>query len=312
MRCTPAILAGLVLLSGCASRPAVTLTPVAPITAESSSLFDQHTLDAASSILNGFDLGPDSTPDWTPGDSILLGLSIQSKDSRIVRLLKVEAGDSRFSPGSYNVTLAFAKTRKITISSFLFPTTITLYDENGKQLSQSRGEFPSDCVTRGVYLCELASIERRESGLPMPIPPDEFLAIPDEQVNEMGRRQIWILAIAPSMGKNPALSRLLRPIVNTPSIFSYLFGANVSISNVGLPQRDTPLALADRAFPSISTAMRLAINSKPALEGTLRAVPIVAPIYLCGGVTAVDANNPAEPDRRVHIRLLAAKRGKHQ
>ncbi|MCC6675737.1 MAG: hypothetical protein IT436_01210 [Phycisphaerales bacterium] len=300
---------------GCASSSPRSAGPGAaaavPVSEEIHSLFDADALRASEGILAGLSAdGPESSGSWRPGDAVLLGLVFERGAERTVRFLKVESpAEVGFASGSYTLTSRIKGAEPIKVSSPMFITTITLYDEAGAIISSTPGQFPMDCIGRGAYLQQLQIIDRVEAGLPLPVPPEELRAMPREELLEGLRRSTWMIAIAPSMGSNPAMQKLMTGLAETPPLLSLLFGTDLSISTVGLPARDRPVVIAGREYPAASMSLALAINSRPVLEGSLKAVPAVSPLHLCGGLTELEARNPAHPERRVHVRLLASRRG---
>lgn len=273
-------------------------------------LFEATTLAAAATLIDGFevDVGPDADS-WRAGDAVLLGMVFEQGGKKTTRLLKVESQLARVGDRAYTVTLRLEGGEPVSIWVVTLATTITLYDQDGKPLSASTGEFPLDCLTRGPYLSAMDAVERLEAGLPERMSPEEARALTKEQVTEIARRSVWVFTLGPSMGRNPALSALLRGVVETPSVFSYLFGVDIQISAVGSPRRGGPVALAGVELESAVSTLRLSVNGTAALEGDLTAAPVKPPLHLCGGVTRLEAHNPARPDRRVSIRLLGARRG---
>lgn len=301
------------MLVGCkTSAPRTGVTEAMPAAApDLAELFDSPALEAAEGILSGFDADrPDAGGAWRPGDAVLLGLVIERGPARQVRFLKVESPpEISFAPGSYTVTQRAPGLESIRLTSPLFVTALTLYDEQGRELSRSPGQFPFDCIGRGAYQGQIAVIRRLERGLPVPIPPEELRAMPREDLMEAARSSVWMIAMGPSMGTNPALQQLLHGIVEMPPLISLLFGTDLAISTVGTPARAGPVRLGGVEYPAASMALALSLNNRPAVEGSLTAVPAVAPLHLCGGLTALEARNPVHPERRVLVRLLACRRG---
>lgn len=281
-----------------------------PIAAEIEDLFDVQSLVAARGILDGFAADPPGSPgSWTPGDAVLLGLVIERGPERTVRFLKVEApADVQLAPGSYTLTSRPRGAPPVSVTSQMFVTSMTLYDEAGKVISTSPGQFPMDCIGRGAYLQQIEIIEHLEAGGKLPIPPEQLVAMTKEARVEQLRRSTWLVAIAPSMGSNPAMQKLLAGVAKSPPLLSMIFGVEVAVSAVGMPRRAAAVEIGGRGYPAASMSLALAINGRPSLEGTLTAVPAVAPLHLCGGLTALDARNPAHPERRVTVRLLASRR----
>lgn len=304
--------AALLIAAGCALPAPKAAAPTPVASADSSTdLFDADSLRAAEGILSGIDADPPgSSGSWRPGDVVLLGLVFERGPDRTVRFLKVESPtEVRLAPGSYTIKSTLKGEDPLTVSSPLFITSITLYDETGKELSSSPGAFPMDCMGRGAYLYQQDIIDRVEAGLELPATPEELRAMPQEMRLEHLRRSTWMVAIAPSMGSNPSMQKLLTGVAERPPLLGMLFGVNVAISTIGAPARARPVVIAGREYPASSMSLGMSINDRPSLEGSLTAVPAVSPLHLCGGLTRLEAHSPAHPDRRVHVRLLASRRG---
>lgn len=303
------------IAAGCAGRPeARGPAPLAAVPgpghAGVADAFSPAALDAARTILDGVDADPPgSSGSWRPGDAVLLGLIIDRGPEQAVRFLKVESPARLEFRGSYTLTSRPRGVPPVSTTTPLLVTQLTLYDEAGRAISSTDGRFPMDCIGRGAYLNQIEVIEYLEAGRTLPPPPEVIAAMPEEERIEGMRRSAWMVAIAPSMGSNPALQSLLKGLVEAPPLLSMLFGVDVYIRTEGVPARAEPVRLGGREYPAATMSLGLSINNTPALDGVITAVPAVGPLHLCGGVTSLEARNPAHPERRVRMYLLAARRG---
>lgn len=301
-----------VLAWGCGA-PSRSAGPAAAIVESGAAeeLFGAESLAAARGIVDGLDVEPpESTASWRPGDEVLLGLVIDRGPARQVRFLKVASPpEVRFAPQVYTMTERPKGLPPLSVSSPLLETRLTLYDESGGVISSSPGQFPMDCIGRGAYLQQIEIIEYLESGNAAPIPIERYLDMPIEERREQIRRSTWLVAVAPSMGGNPAMRKLLTGVMDSPPLLSLLLGIDVAVSSVGMPGRSGPVGLGGRVYPAATMSLAMAVNGTPSLEGTLTAVPAVSPLHLCGGLVSLEARNPKHPERRVVVRLLGARRG---
>lgn len=105
--------------------------------------------------------------------------------------------------------------------------------------------------------------------------------------------------------KTPSLLAILREIAQLPPLWTLFRGVRV-ISPASL---EHAIPVADPGggtgyeFP-----LRVVINGTPALLCTVTAVAPTSPLRVCGGFTRLVASDPEDPERRVVLTLLAARR----
>lgn len=127
------------------------------------------------------------------------------------------------------------------------------------------------------------------------------------------RSTLSLLNFLQVVRRSEPLRALLMAFVQKPSLWSVIthFGVHVSldtqfqnaVATLNAPGSN-PHTAADYAVP-----FELQVNATPAMRSKLYVTDPRSPLTLCAGIVAIAAHHPSDPDRKLDLRLLGARRG---
>ena len=200
--------------------------------------------------------------------------------------------------------------RKWKFTSKLLLASVSTYDLDGTSVESSVSMVPETYLRHGIVD---ACLPHLESGAPV----TPIAELSDEEAEGVGRDLARafasMIAIFTTLQQNETLERILRKVVDKPSVLSVVLSGGVQ---VGISPGSDRAALDDRDLPGIppgATAIRIpldiSVNDKIALRSVLTVVESRFPLSIGAGLIAIDGEHPRDPERRVSVRLLASRRG---
>lgn len=296
------------LVCGCQAVPEPTAAPAAAFSGTPVAA-DSPEFAAGKAILSGFELGEESDP-WLPGDQVLMGIIVEKPGAREVRYLKVTLLDPGKRPHMINYTLEPDGRAPIQGLTIVVPTAIEYFDEQGRPLAESRGGIQECNFHCNVYTAAdffRVETERRARGEEAPTGDPEYEAAFKSAL--IG----WfsLLNMGEALQSNRVLRRALEDAAEPPGLLELLFGDHsVTLSTRSDNQEPgEAVIMPGVALATYRVPMSLAFGKTRAMDFDVTAAKIRAPLGLCGGVVWLEAHHPTKEDRRVYVRLLAAKRG---
>jgi hypothetical protein len=248
---------------------------------------------AADSLLSGFEFGEVGSA-WRAGDRVLLGVRSQRGERITLRYLLVELMDGVDAQTPLAITFTEESGRK-TVSPLAPPsrfTRITVFDEGGKQLVQSRGTVPEKLLNNGLFGMRNAEATTR----------------PDSSSDRAFLALVSIVSFSASSGGNSALSSMTRDVVGLPSLLAMLTRRpTLNINTTGV--HPGAATLADTPWPAAEVSLEISINDELMLNVETTAVENRPPIGLVSGIVTVDGRHPTDTTRHLRMKLLAARRG---
>jgi hypothetical protein len=296
------------VLCGCQGASAPPSVP-APASSEIAVAADSPNFAGGKSILSGFELGAENDP-WLPGDQVLMGIVVEKAGAREVRYLKVTLVDPGQRPEKRTFTLEPDGHAPIYGSTFLVPTRIEYFDEQGRSLAESRGKIPEADFHSNVFSAAdffRGESERKARGEAAPDGDPEYEAAYKNAL--VG----WfsLMNMGEALQSNRVFRRALEDAAEPPGLLAILFGDHsVTLSTRSDFGERGVAGLSDGVtLETYRVPMSLAFGKTKAMDFDVTAARIRAPLGLCGGVVSLDAHHPSREDRRVYVRLLACRRG---
>lgn len=302
---------GLVALAGCApsapaSRPAAA-TPYSATTAAAADHGADASMAAGASILSGFDLAP-SRNDWQIGDRVLLGIRFSRPDrADTIRFLLVEL-TNRLDPKmiKFHSTSRSGKAHKF--SSFAAQTRLALYDEQGRLIDESTGRFAVQLLGCGLFDGVHFSAEHPEYKGRM----NEMVkSLDDRQWHSMHEGWLTLISFSSSLGRRGMFRDMLDDLVAKPGWLRMLLNPSVALGFAdGWPAFDESWSpTGEPGLRTIRVPLLCRIADRDGARADVVVTEPVAPLSLCGGVLAINAENADDPRVQLQARLLAAQRG---
>lgn len=117
--------------------------------------------------------------------------------------------------------------------------------------------------------------------------------------------------------KSAPLNELLLAFVQKPSLWSIVTNMAIKVSlqtqfdraEVVHESGTAHTLSAGYLAPRFAIPFELSVNETPAMRSKLYVTEPVSPLTLCAGVVAVAAHHPRDPERRLDLRVLGARRG---
>ncbi len=298
---------------------------------------------AAAAILEGFD-EPTADGAWRVGDRALVGCVLHDGDEATVRLVHLElrsepipwdgkfavVTESRPAGGSAtNVLIPRHRSLKFdsvaeeaSVASDWVVVAVTVYEGDGTELGRSLVTVPDSALRMGFkapalryrkarHIAEMAGLTEEGGGRSwVSGSPDAVAAMINIIRALFGFIEIFEQADELASFREQASDVL----VARPSFLSVLFGG-VSVSvdprleDVAPESRPmpTPAAPASVTFPTLFD-----VNDQPTFHLVLSAADTAPPYHLTAGVIAIDGMHPTRAERRLLVRLLAARRAAGQ
>lgn len=237
------------------------------------------------------------------GDRILYAVELTEGASKQRWMVYVDVRDPEFEP----------HLRRDGSTRYRLLLRVRVCDAAGVEIGQD-----DVVVDRDDLLTGLVRACRGERAEPQPVP--EWM-----KLGVVEGRPLWTPA-ADSVQNNAilALRNLLRVIlgsevlydvlwdvVDKPSLVSVLAegGAKVSMTrDFERARAIAPVALAGREYLAYELPVELRINGAPALRCALVVTEPESPMHLSAGILGIDGHRPSDPDVRVALRVLAARR----
>jgi hypothetical protein len=250
-------------------------------------------------LLHGID-APAPRSDWRRGDAVLLGVRVDRGSGPELLALRFQLRSvppaGRPAAATHDGSNGVAPPR-VELAA--------LVREAGREPTELTLEVPHETLTvsipAGMRLVEAARVARAAG---QPPPPD--LAASLQPVGlaiytffDIGRHQ-------------PELWRIIVDVSDRPSLFSVLTHFGVSVS-LRIDLEASQLVERVPGFPLAVPGCRVPIvvlaNGQPALYVNVYAVEPDPPFHVVGGIVAVEAHRPSDPQVTLRIDLLAARRG---
>jgi hypothetical protein len=121
-----------------------------------------------------------------------------------------------------------------------------------------------------------------------------------------------LLGLGELINETPALANIVRPILPTPGVWAMITHPNemfcLSVADPDMRTVPRPVEAPIKGLPVDLLSFMLRLFGDPSLECGLTVTHPAPPYHLCAGVLGVDCVQAKHPDRRLHMRLLAARR----
>jgi len=261
-------------------------------------------------ILSGIEVGRASER-WTPGDTVLLGLSFDRSHSDTKRLLRIELLAEPGKRERYRRTVGVFGD-EVRIDSPTRATSLRVYDERGELLSDKHGQVAEIFLEHGPW--EVArigggyAISTGSNGKPPENPRPEITL---DQLRPGVYGMMSLLAFGEGAGDNPVLASLVERAFTTGQKLGLLLSMGkfeIRIGTVRPPEAGAARPGLD-GLEAYDCEVLISVNGKLALQGRAVLAPSTAPLGVCGGILMADLVNVADPDIRVNVVLLASERG---
>lgn len=257
---------------------------------------------AATRLLDGFDLAAPGDP-WRIGDRVLLGVRTERGGRITVRYVLVELveGTDLKTRLSFDGTVGDGGRRVVLVSPPSRLTRLTVFDEEGRRLVESRGAIPDKLLNNGLTGLLGLTQTNRPSTLPA-------TTLRDQAIDRAMLGMMTLVQFGASSGGNEALASMTREVIDTPSLWSLL----TRRPTLGLDTSDVRAGRVDFAGedrPSAEVSVEASFNDERVLNLRAIAVENRPPIGLASGIVRADGQHPTDPARRLRLEVLAARRG---
>lgn len=294
----------------------------------------------AAALLSGFDT-PTDTGAWESGDRLLFGLRLRKRGEVhrwLLRLevlfgqapLRVVASQPAGTDGapaqidelqidlpqgswSYTVTVNGVPHDRI-VTSALSPVRVRIDDADGRSLGDSVIHLPIDLLGRGM----LAAVDaERAMAAAAADPAAGGSSAPPDIESLIANTRCSVEAVIAAMSllnvvqEDDLLARYFWQVVEKPSLWSVVTSLGVK-ATLSMPFAES---LAATALPpplppqprAVVIPLRIEVNGGPALFADVLAIEPRRPFALCGGMVAVSAHHPTDPEVHFDVQLLAAR-----
>lgn len=225
------------------------------------------------------------------GDRILYGIEFDKGGARHDWLVAVEVVDPRFEPRQLRDGSTVCSLR----------LDVQVRDEAGTEVGRELVTVSRRDLVSGLFAaCPGAS--RDPNGAP------DASRYPDDSAATLA-----LLNMLHVIRKSPVLFGILRRVIDTPPILSIVVNLGVSVSlrtDFAAARTLPPVAIDGQQFPVYELPVELLLNDRPALRSKLLVTRPRSPLNLSAGILGLDAFQPSDPDARVSIRVLAARRAR--
>jgi hypothetical protein len=289
---------------GCAGRAPVAVPAAEAVVTEGEGV--DPAFAAGRGILEGFDLAP-GTDEWRVGDKVLLAIRGKKSGVETVRFLLIELTD-QIDDGDLVSFSAQPKGRpQYEFSSRAVFTNLTLFDQSGAVMTETKGRFPKRLLGYGLFDGVESSVDHPE----MQGKDDMTSGLSDAEYDRTMRGWLTMFSFSGSMGKKGMFRDMLFDIIARPTWLEMLLNPSVSLGFGGddWPRRGDGVKLDGAKLDTIEVPLVCQISGKRAAVARVVAARPVAPLSLCGGVVSVMAKNADDAGVTLEVRLLAAKRG---
>lgn len=252
---------------------------------------------AGDRILTGFELGAPGDP-WRAGDRVLLGLRAQRDGESSIRYLLVELteildiktslGISGKGPKGEKISYAIAPPSRV--------TRLSVFDESGKLLLKSDGAIPDKLLNNGLFGMLGANNSTVASAEPDLASERGFLGL------------MSLVQFSASSGGNKALDEMTRMIIERPSLWTLLTRRpTLSLNTTNV--RPTIVLFGGTHRRAAQIGVDLSFNDALIAQVDVTAIESAPPLGIIGGMVFAEGKHPSDPTRRLHIAVLATRRG---
>lgn len=298
---------------------------------------------AGERILSGFD-PVEKDGAWRIGDRVLFGLSLEDGTDVFTRFVRLEMrsavvaatanaegvarlgaeGEERpfvLAPSLAPFEVTAPDRRRRIVPGPWFATSVSVFDETGLALDSELIALPEEALRRGFRspaeaargLMERTNQRRdRDRKVAAEDAIANAVAISDRMTELFGGALGFLEIFKSSPALESLRSRVVDEVVDTPGLLSVVFGGGVDgtvmIDVAGTKPMLHSLTAGSTWLQTAQIPMGLSLNERPALHCVVSAADPHPPFHLAAGVIGLHATHPTRPDRRVEIRLLAARR----
>jgi hypothetical protein len=245
------------------------------------------------------------------GDRVMLKLTATRGRQATTRYLQVEltADVDRETQRETGMTWSDGSKFVLPLAPPIRRTQLTVYDETGRTLRQSRGELYERALPHGLYAMRwLPDVASRHAAHAVS-PPSTRPTSPEIAGTEaaVALAMNSLASFSQGTGNNPVLSDLMRDVIELPSIFSMLFRPQLSVEITSVKPVRTLIAGHEMQAAELKFEFR--IGDKRALVGDIVAVPASPPLGVVAGIVSVQAQHPIDLSRRLTVELESAQLG---
>ena len=207
--------------------------------------------------------------------------------------------------------------RTLELDSDVLLVSIEFFDDKLERLSTSHALTTEAHLRNGIYPLTASLFQARQR-----LGPDireiikkepTRLAVPSERFVS---GFVTLYALRNTIWSSPNVVPILQSLIQLPSVWSILtqggirFSLDLSFDEVGIEERQIEASRVSLAGQRpLRLPFDILINSQPALRCSITSLPARQPLQLAAGIIAVDVTHPKDPERRLHYRVLAARRG---
>jgi hypothetical protein len=276
---------------------------------------------AAAGLLDGFD-PPEAGAQWRPGDATLLGIRVEDGARVRESYMRITVGDKmRFDLNGASHAMAdhadvmirphgAAAPYTLRTDFDLVAVVIDLFDAQGNRTSRTTAMMPEPCLKYGLF--EYVDQERVSEPLSGPAldgPENGPRMASPEQVRAMAG-WLALMRLPEFMEREAGVDALAKTVIRMPGIASLIANMGVSVA-IGLSRgKSEPVAApAPLTGACYRVPLDVEANGAQATDCTITLVRADPPLGPCNGMVALEARHPDHPDRKLTVRLLAARRG---
>jgi hypothetical protein len=308
-----ALLAG-ALLGGCTSwHTPTTALELAPIP-----YLEPDRFAAGRSLLPGKH-PPAAGETWRSGDSVLLGIAIDAAGQQREWYLRATivgkiGGEYDGTPFTISDSVRVKRSGRgeewVRIDYDLVRVKIELFDGETRRLSRSTALMPELCLQYGLLDYIEQSLDGRDAFAAAQLQSGEDgEPLASEELRRAVAGWIAIMKLPEFLQRERSMEQLIWRIIERPNLLSLLMRGRVNL-DVGLSGEDArPETTAGGFEPAYRVPVSLTINGRPAVRCEIVVTRADPPLGPCGGLLAIDATHPSDPQRKLSVRLLGARRG---
>lgn len=235
---------------------------------------------------------PTSADRIEDGDRILYGVELTKGGATRHWLVEVTVDDAEFETG---------RTRSGGIRRTL-RLAVRVCDGAGNEVGREMVTVSREDLVFGLFsVCRGDERPRAEDDATLP-----FGAIPPEITAKLA-----LMNMLTVIRRSEVLFGVLWEVIDKPSFFSVVSNLGVRVSvhtQFDAAEERAPFPLAGDDLPVYELPVELRLNDVPALRTKILVTEPRSPLNLSAGILAIDAFQPSDPDARVSIRVIAARR----
>ena len=271
----------------------------------------------AGRVLATFEPARGDDDPWRRGDEVLFGVELERGAEAVERrlvLFRVQSEPQGAGGAPHRahqqqgrqqqISLTNADGTETTLTSGTIEVLVEVFEQDGRAIASSRIAVAEAFLRRGFFAaCRLAD------GMVRDIAAGH---LPARDHGTLRNAYVALLAFVHALRGVPSLEDMLWQVVDKPSILSVLLhGVTMSLNARfdRTEQTAAPTLEASAPHPCYRLPIELSINGVPALFVSLVVAAPTPPLRLAAGVVGLDAMHPTAPERRLRLRLLAARHG---